>query len=212
MMKLNFLKIMIDTIIFDFGNIFIDIDYNLTQEALKKLGVKEWTTELDTLNKEYEVGKIDELQFIQGIQKHTNNADLIEIRAAWNALLLDFPLKRLEFLQMIEGKYRIFLLSNTDATHIDKFEHKFGESFARDFYSCFEKVYFSFEIGKRKPDENTYKYVLNSHNLTPKKTLFIDDRLENIEGAKKCGLHTWHLDPEKENVTQLLEFIKSIHD
>ena len=201
---------MIDTIIFDFGNIFINLDFNATQKALQELGIKEWNSELDALNNSYEVGKIDELEFIQGIQKHTNNAELIAIREAWNALLLDFPLYRLEFLQMISSKYRLFLLSNTDSTHIDKFEHKVGQSFARDFYSCFEKVYFSFEIGKRKPDKNTYKYIISNHNLIPKKTLFVDDKLENIEGAKNVGLQTWHLNPKNEDVTSLLEIIKTI--
>lgn len=201
---------MIDTIIFDFGDVFINLDYGATEKALEQLGVKEWNSDLDILNKKYEVGKIDELAFIEGIQKHTHNADLVTIREAWNALLLDFPLYRLEFLQMIASKYRLFLLSNTDSTHIDKFEHKVGQSFARDFYGCFEKVYFSFEIGKRKPDENTYKYIIGNHNLVPKKTLFVDDKLENIEGAKKAGLQTWHLNPKTEDVTSLLEFIKNI--
>lgn len=201
---------MIETIIFDFGDVFINLDFSATEKALKNLGIKEWNTELDALNKSYEVGKIDEFAFIEGIQKHTNNADLVTIREAWNALLLDFPLYRLEFLQMIGSKYRLFLLSNTDATHIDKFEHKVGQSFARDFYSCFEKVYFSFEIGKRKPDENTYKYIIGNHNLVAKKTLFVDDKLENIEGAKKAGLHTWHINPKTEDVTSVLDIIKSI--
>lgn len=201
---------MIDTIIFDFGDVFINLDYGATERALEQLGIKEWNSDLDVLNKNYEVGKIDELAFIEGLQKHTHNADLVTIREAWNALLLDFPLYRLEFLQMIASKYRLFLLSNTDSTHIDKFEHKVGQSFARDFYGCFEKVYFSFEIGKRKPDENTYKYIIGNHNLVPKKTLFVDDKLENIEGAKKAGLQTWHLNPKTEDVTSLLEFIKNI--
>ncbi|MBF02936.1 MAG: haloacid dehalogenase [Flavobacterium sp.] len=201
---------MIDTIIFDFGDVFINLDYGATERALEQLGIKEWNSDLDVLNKNYEVGKIDELAFIEGLQKHTHNADLVTIREAWNALLLDFPLYRLEFLQMISSKYRLFLLSNTDSTHIDKFEHKVGQSFARDFYGCFEKVYFSFEIGKRKPDENTYKYIIGNHNLVPKKTLFVDDKLENIEGAKKAGLQTWHLNPKTEDVTSLLEFIKNI--
>ncbi|VXC23499.1 Haloacid dehalogenase [Flavobacterium sp. 9AF] len=196
---------MIDTIIFDFGDVFINLDPKATANALQKLGLKEWNRELDTLNKSYEIGKIDELAFIEGIQKHTTSTDLVTIREAWNAILLDFPLYRLEFLQMISSKYRLFLLSNTDATHIDKFEHKVGQSFARDFYSCFEKVYFSFEIGQRKPDENTYKYIINNHNLVPKKTLFVDDKLENIEGAKKVGLQTWHLNPKEEDVTSLIE-------
>ncbi|NHN25100.1 HAD family phosphatase [Flavobacterium jejuense] len=201
---------MIDTIIFDFGDVFINLDFDATQKALHELGIKEWNSELDKLNKSYEVGKIDELEFIKGVQKHTNGAELVTIREAWNALLLDFPLYRLEFLQMISSKYRLFLLSNTDSTHIDKFEHKVGQSFARDFYSCFEKVYFSFEIGQRKPDENTYKYIIGNHNLVPKKTLFVDDKLENIEGAKNVGLQTWHINPKTEDVTSLLEIIKTI--
>lgn len=202
---------MIDTIIFDFGDVFINLDSDATQKALKELGIKEWNMELDKLNKSYEIGTIDELEFMEGIQKYTNNADLVTIREAWNAILLDFPLHRLEFLQLISSKYRLFLLSNTDSTHIDKFEHKVGQSFARDFYSCFEKVYFSFEIRKRKPDENTYKYIINNHNLIPKKTLFVDDKLENIEGAKNLGLNTWHLNPKTEDVTDLLQRITTIY-
>lgn len=194
---------MIEAIIFDFGDVFINLDHQATPEAFKKLGLKEWNDELKNLNLKYEIGKIDELTFLSGIQKFIPNVDLLEIRAAWNAILLDFPLKRLEFLQMLTSKYKLFLLSNTDATHIEKFEHKVGMSFAREFYSCFEKVYFSFEFGFRKPDENAFKFVLNNHNLTPKKTLFVDDRLDNIETAKKLELQTWHLQVGKEDVTDL---------
>lgn len=194
---------MIEAIIFDFGDVFINLDHQATPEAFKKLGLKEWNDELKNLNLKYEIGKIDELTFLTGIQKFIPNVDLLDIRAAWNAILLDFPLKRLEFLQMLTSKHKLFLLSNTDATHIEKFEHKVGMSFAREFYSCFEKVYFSFEFGFRKPDENAFKFVLNNHNLTPKKTLFVDDRLDNIETAKKLELQTWHLQVGKEDVTDL---------
>jgi putative hydrolase of the HAD superfamily len=171
----------------------------------RKLGLTAWHDDLDTLNKKYEIGKIDELEFIQGFQKHLPNADLTEIRAAWNSILGDFPLKRLEFLQMIASKYRLFLLSNTDHTHIEKFEHKEGQTFARDFYSCFEKVYFSYEIGIRKPDENAFRYIINNHNLNPKKTLFIDDKKENTDVAEKLGFKIWNIQPGVEDVTQLFD-------
>lgn len=198
---------MIEAIIFDFGDVFINLDHHATPEAFKKLGLTEWNEELKDLNLKYETGKIDELTFLQGIQKHIPNADILDIRAAWNAILLDFPLKRLEFLQMLSSKYKLFLLSNTDATHIEKFEHNVGMSFAREFYSCFEKVYFSFEFGFRKPDENAFKFVINNHNLIPKKTLFVDDKLDNIEAAKKLELNTWHLQVGKEEVTDLFNKI-----
>jgi putative hydrolase of the HAD superfamily len=75
---------------------------------------------------------------------------------------------------MLSTKYRLFLLSNTDAIHIETFEKKWSH-FYSDFYNCFEKVYFSFEMGC-KPNSEIYNYVLNEHDLQAKRTLFIDDK------------------------------------
>ena len=80
-----------------------------------------------------------------------------------------------------------------------------GQTFARDFYSCFEKVYFSYEIGIRKPDENAFRYIINNHNLNPKKTLFIDDKKENTDVAEKLGFKIWNIQPGVEDVTQLFD-------
>lgn len=202
---------MIEAILFDFGDVFINLDKEATTRELKKLGLKDWNKELQELNIKYEVGKIDELEFISGIQKHIPNAELSDIRNAWNSILIDFPLERLEFLQLLSTRYRLFLLSNTDQTHIDKFEHLVGQSFARDFYSCFDKVYFSYDIKLRKPDEKAFKFILNNHNLAPKKTFFVDDNEDNIKSAKNIGIHTWHINPQTEDVTQLLDKLKTVY-
>ncbi|MFD2908106.1 HAD family hydrolase [Flavobacterium ardleyense] len=196
---------MIEAIIFDFGDVFLDLNNEAIDTEFKKLGLTAWHDDLDKLNKLYEIGKIDELEFLQGFQKYLPNAELTEIRTAWNSILGSFPLYRLEFLQMIATKYRLFLLSNTDHTHIEKFEHHVGQTFARDFYSCFEKVYFSYEIGLRKPDENTFKYVINNHNLNPKKTLFVDDNKKNTDVAAELGLLVWTLQPGVDDVTELFD-------
>ncbi|RZJ49985.1 MAG: HAD family phosphatase [Flavobacterium sp.] len=196
---------MIDTIIFDFGDIFINLDKQATISGLQKLGMKEWNSELDRLNLLFEVGEISHDEFIAGFQKQLPNASKEEILAAWNAVLTDFPLYRLEFLQMLSGKYRLFLLSNTDSIHIETFENKSGISFYSDFYQCFEKVYFSFEIGKRKPDPDSFKYLINKHELSPKRTLFIDDKKENTDAAAALGFHVWNLQVGKEDVVDLFE-------
>ena len=194
---------MIDTIIFDFGDIFINLDKEATPLALKKLGLKEWNSNLDALNLDFEKGKISETEFILGFQNYIPNASIHQIREAWNAILLDFPLYRLEFLQMLSQKYRLFLLSNTDSIHIERFQHKAGISFYRDFYQCFEKVYFSFELGMRKPDPAIFEFLIKEHNLLPKNTLFVDDNLQNIESAEKLGLQVWHLQKGEEDVKDL---------
>jgi len=196
---------MIDAIIFDFGDVFINLDKQATMDGLKELGIPEWNEDLNQLNLQYEVGAISEADFLTGIQKHTNNASIEKIAKAWNAILLDFPLYRLEFLQMLSQKYRLFLLSNTDAIHINTFEETTGSSFYSAFYQCFEKIYFSFEIGMRKPSPEIYSFVLDQNGLQAKHTLFIDDKKENTDAAKELGIQVWNLQVGKEDVIDLLD-------
>ena len=196
---------MIDTIIFDFGDIFINLDKQATISGLQKLGLKEWSPELDRLNLLFETGDISHDDFLTGFQKEIPNASIEEILEAWNAILADFPLYRLEFLQMLSKKYRLFLLSNTDSIHIETFENKTGISFYSDFYQCFEKVYFSFEIGMRKPNAEVFQYLINKHELSPKRTLFVDDKKENTDSAAALGFHVWNLQVGQEDVVDLFE-------
>jgi putative hydrolase of the HAD superfamily len=196
---------MINTIIFDFGDIFINLDKQATIEGLKKLGLSEWNDDLHQLNLQFEKGEIPREDFLLGIQKQVPNATFDEILEAWNAILLDFPLYRLEFLQKLSKKYRLFLLSNTDAIHIETFEQETGSSFYSDFYQCFEKVYFSFEIGMRKPDSEIFNYLIQKHELSVKNTLFVDDKKENTDAALSLGLHVWNLQVGQEDVINLFE-------
>jgi len=206
-MKMNyeFQETLIDTIIFDFGDVFINLDKQATIVGLEKLGLSEWNEDLNQLNLSFEKGQISREKFLIGIQRHLPNASLNEIENAWNAVLLDFPLKRLEFLQKLSLKYRLFLLSNTDSIHIETFEQANGVSFYSDFYQCFEKVYFSFEMGMRKPDNEIYNFVLAQHGLIPKHTLFVDDKKENTDAASALGINVWNLQVGEEDVTELFD-------
>lgn len=194
---------MINTIIFDFGDVFINLDKNASVEALMQLGLESWNEDVDLINQKFEKGKLTEVQFMIEMKKLIPNASIEDIRTAWNAVLLDFPLNRLEFLQKLSLKYKLFLLSNTDEIHIAKFEHKVGATFAREFYQCFEKIYFSFEIGFRKPEPEAFNYILKKHDINPKRTLFVDDKKENTDIAASLGMHTWNLQVGKEDVVDL---------
>lgn len=195
----------INTIIFDFGDIFINLDKKTTMDGFKNLGLKEWDSDLDQLNIQFEKGNITKDEFLAGFQKKMPNASIEEIKEVWNTILADFPLYRLEFLQMLSQKYRLFLLSNTDSIHIETFEERVGPSFYSDFYQCFEKVYFSFEMGMRKPDAEIYQALLNTHELQAKRTLFVDDKKENTDAAAAIGIHVWNLQVGKEDVVDLFE-------
>ncbi len=196
---------MINTIIFDFGDIFINLEKQASIDEFKKLGLDGPNEELLEMNDLFEKGKITELQFIETFQKYIPNADVHDIRKAWNAVIGEFPLYRLEFLQMLSHKYRLFLLTNTDAIHISRFEHKVGVSFFSDFYQCFEKVYYSYEMGMRKPSPEIFNYIINKHDLSPKRTLFVDDKKENTDAAASLGINVWNLEVGKEDVVDLFE-------
>jgi putative hydrolase of the HAD superfamily len=71
---------MIDTIIFDFGDIFINLDKRATIEGLERLGLSSWNEDLDRLNISFEKGQISRDAFLLGIQKQIPNATIDEIR------------------------------------------------------------------------------------------------------------------------------------
>lgn len=196
---------MINTIIFDFGDVFLNLRKEQSIEEFKKLGLDGPNEDLLVQNDLFERGKINELQFINSFLKHIPNASIEEITKAWNSVIGDFPLERLEFLQLLSSKYRLFLLTNTDSIHISRFEHKVGMSFYSDFYRCFEKVYYSYEMGMRKPDPEIFQTIIRKHDLSPRRTLFVDDKKVNTDIAESLGLHVWNIKVGEEDVIDLFD-------
>jgi len=182
-------------IIFDFGGVLLNIDYNLTVEAFKKLGVKDFDNVFtqfhqSSMAKDYEKGKISDDEFRSYIRKHSGlDIRNIEIDAAWNAMLLDLPPQRIEMLLDLKKHYKLFLLSNTNSIHYIEYQRKVNELiYPKEFNSLFDKAYYSFRVGMRKPDADIYELVLKENNLKSDETLFIDDSPVNIEPAKKLGM------------------------
>ncbi len=196
---------MINTIIFDFGDVFINLNKQETVEQFTKLGLPEPNEDLINLNFQFEKGLISEKDFINGFKKYIPDADENNIKSAWNSVIGEFPLYRLEFLQMLKGKYKLFLLTNTDCIHINHFEDKVGESFSRDFYQCFDKVYYSYEMGMRKPDPAIFRELIKRHELHPQRTLFVDDKKENTDAAAALGIQIWNLQVGNEDVVDLFQ-------
>lgn len=194
---------MIKNIIFDFGDIFINLDKEAVALGFKNLGLTNWNQDLQELNLAFEKGQILEEEFLLGIQKHLPKSNLETIKEVWNSILKDFPLYRLEFLESLVGKYNLFLLSNTDFIHIQRFREDVGKEFYHRFFNSFKKVYYSYEMKMRKPDYEIYEYVLQDQNLNPTETLFVDDRQDNIENAATLGINIWHLQVGKEDVVEL---------
>ncbi|MFI2743439.1 HAD family hydrolase [Zhouia sp. PK063] len=199
---------MIKNIIFDFGDIFINLDKPATVQTLTTLfGKFEVSDEMNEKNQAYEMGLISSEEFTSFYQSVFPQATKEKLITAWNAILKDFPEERLLFLEKLakQYNYRLFLLSNTNDLHIEYVIKTVSPEFFERFKNCFEQFYLSQQLKMRKPNADIFEHVLKENNLNAQETLFIDDTLENTEAAKKLGIHVWNLIPRKDDITQLFE-------
>ena len=196
---------MIENIIFDFGDVFINLDKQATGREMEKFGFKHLTPELEKLFAAYEKGLITTGYFLDQTSHMFPEAGRMDLIHAWNSIILDFPEERLKFIEKLaeEKDYRLFLLSNTNELHIDYVKHRMGEKRFTRFRNCFEKFYLSHEINLRKPEHDIFDYVLNSNNLKAEKTFVVDDRSEHTTAAAELGIICWHLKVGKEDVLDL---------
>jgi putative hydrolase of the HAD superfamily len=204
----------IKNIILDLGGVLINLDYSATEKKFKQFGLSNFN-QLFTQAKQislfdhFETGQLSEECFINElIQLSGNQLTKEQIIEAWNAMLLDFPINRIELIEQLNKKYRVFLFSNTNSIHIKSFKKILNNSFGYNrFINGFEKVYYSFEIGRRKPNVESFNFILEFNNLTPHETLFIDDSIQHIEGAKQCGIRALHLNTHE---TDIINFVQNL--
>lgn len=200
---------MVKNIIFDFGDVFINLDKSVVVRELMHLGDPELLEQLKVLNDAYEIGAISTKSFLDGLQRAFPSRDRETLSNLWNAMLLDFPEYRLKYLQELanNGSYRLFLLSNTNELHIRHVKEKMGPERFALFKNSFEGFHLSHEIQMRKPDKAIFEFVLENHGLHPGETFFVDDTQENIRTALEIGIKSWHLQVGKEDITSLLSKI-----
>ena len=209
---------MIKNIIFDFGGIILDLHYTASFEAVSSLlDVQMHRYEIpqvfNDVFEEYEKGLISSNELHQQLQILSGKTfSYSELVSAWNAMLLDIPMHRLDFLKEIQKEYRIYLLSNTNAIHMNWVSDFLQEDLGiAGFNALFTKAYYSHIIKMRKPDAEIFQYVLKDSELHHHETLFIDDSKEHIETASQLGICAKLHDPETEIEEMIGGYIDSFN-
>lgn len=192
---------MIKNILFDMGNVIIDIDISLTHRAFARMAQLDNVTADELFRakaffRHFETGEVSELEFRTMMKREFAGADWVDkaIDEAWCALLLDMPKERLDLIAALGKKYRVFLLSNTNPIHVREITRR-AAALGVDFSGLFERLFLSSEMGKMKPDPAIYRQVLAEAGLIPQETLFVDDNLDNVLAAGTLGIQTIHLHP-----------------
>lgn len=191
-------------IIFDLGGVLFDIDYQRPVQAFAALGYPGFEAMYSQaaahpLFEQLETGHISNVDFFAQLKAlapqplHTE-----QIEMAWNSILLGFRLPSMQYLAQLQKRYRLYLLSNTNAIHLVQIQafcqQQTGRNSLDDFFT---KAWYSNRVGLRKPNEAIYQFVLQDGALQAQETLFIDDSPQNTAAAERLGIRCHLLKPDE---------------
>ena len=185
-------------IIFDLGGVIINLNIQKTFEKFSQLFNTEINqaifTDHDTYAffRQYEVGAIDDTSFRNHIKALSDEPITDQqLDEAWNAMLLDIPQDRIDWIYQVTQEYNCVILSNTNSIHVRHFEEFFNETTPYGYPSdVFQQVFYSHQIGERKPDREAFEHVLDKMGFIPGETVLFDDLPENLEAASALGIKT----------------------
>ncbi|MEM6642318.1 MAG: HAD family phosphatase [Bacteroidota bacterium] len=185
----------IDVVLFDLGNVLLDLDYPRIIQEFKKVArknqnnIRKLVMDSKVLIK-FETGQIEADRFREAVnQILACSLSELEFEAIWNSMLSSITKERMDKVLKIGERFDTYILSNSNITHEIAFEQMVmdatGKPSIRDFV---KEAYFSHEIGMRKPNADIYEFVVDDIENYPSRMLFLDDRLDNIEAAKAAGM------------------------
>lgn len=180
----------IQAVIFDLGNVVFECSFEPTYEywgALTKQGPATIATLLNNNDHEdlFEKDMMSAEEFRVSVSRSINYTLTQEqFERGWNAIYGKVISGVLPFLQVLKNKYRLIALTNTNKTHSRVWVSRY-----QTVLSEFEKIFCSHEMGTRKPEAEAYQICLDYLRLRPNESVFLDDRAENIQGAKNMGIH-----------------------
>ena len=189
----------IKNIVFDLGNILVDVDYRRFTDAMGwdyDIFMKFYTSDFF---REFEVGKRNEEDFFIELNKHIPMKEGDEQKYR-NNIHRPFPLRPRTWAKVhwLKKHYNIILFSNTNSLDFNAVDKNI------DLRRVIRSSYVSYAQGFLKPDPRSYQRLVELFNIDPSETLFVDDKPENIEGAKKAGWHAEVIESE-ESLFEVLE-------
>lgn len=179
---------MIKNLIIDFGNVIYKVDLLAAHRKFYEIAqlskIQPDFTKINEIIDQYECGKLETFEFRDRIKTLLKwNATDNEFDNVWNSVLVGLFDFAEQSIISLSKKYNLFLLSNTSPLHYEKFKNE-----VENIFNNFEEIFFSFEIGYKKPHAQIFKYVLSNAKLAPQETLFLDDIQENIDKFSLLGV------------------------
>ncbi len=176
----------VKVILFDLGRVLMHIDFDAFPKGLG-LFTKEQRAPYEIPVKKivylYECGKITTKEFSDALLTiFDDRFSREQILDAYDSIIVEDNREIIPFVQSVQKKYRIAILSNTSPSHWEKILR------VSSVIKLFPDAYTSFQLGAMKPSSIVYEKVCELMNVEPHEVIFIDDLKENIDGANTVGM------------------------
>ncbi len=198
-------------LLFDLGGVIVDIDPSITENKLKEISNRHGhnfkgldyrhekvSSDLTNLFFDYEQGFINDSEFRDGIRQ-IGKIDVYdeEIDKIWNLVIVQINKSLLDLILILKKKYSIMILSNTNNIHRVYFDSLVKKIYKKNLIDIFDEVFYSYEMGCRKPDKIIYKNVIDVSGFKPDEIVFFDDMKENLTECEKLGMNSYHVNDSK---------------
>ena len=174
----------IETLVFDYGGVIVNIDDASVVKAMESLGVTAFkrlihVSKIKRLMHQYINGLVAEAETLKEMlslcRKGTTTEDIEKVL---EELCGNLPVERLEALVKLRKRYKIYLLSNINDTLWQKSVSLMKQlGYSTD--ELFDEVFLSYAMRKEKPSIEIYEEMTQKTGLNPATTLYFDDRAEN---------------------------------
>ncbi len=204
---------MVKNLIFDCGGVVFGVDYNKSLQAFKQLSSKPQLFEnikvidFKHIASDFETGKQTIDEFYNYIRNtYFLEATNVQIQEAWNEMLLGYIPESVDLVKKLNKYFKTALFTNTNELHFQEFA-----PICKNLLETFNFCYYSHKIGLKKPNLDSFEYVLRNSNFKAEETIFIDDSIENVEAASKLGIIPLHYTKEW-NFNKLEKYLMSLNN
>ncbi|MEX8549230.1 MAG: HAD family hydrolase [Mucilaginibacter sp.] len=198
---------MINTIIFDLGNVLINWDpkllYNKLFDSEEK--TNHFLEHICTLtwNEEQDAGRSLEAGTKALIEQYPQHKTEIEAYYGRWEEMLNGPIEgTVEIFKKLKatGKYKFYALTNWSAELFPIALREFN------FLNWFDGIVVSGDEGIRKPEAAFFQILFDRYQVNPADAVFIDDNLRNVEAARKLGIESIRFTSAEELRESLKEY------
>lgn len=150
---------------------------------------------------------INDTDFIMEARKIIPN-DALLMRTIEYILNNIYDVRERNLFKQIKAKYPNVKIAIT-TNHVSYIRNFIGEAFGLDYL---DDVLISAEIHKIKPNADFYEHILNRFKISPNELLFLDDNIENVDGAIKLGINSFKIDKDTNIYNKIISFLETTNN